>query len=413
MADYLVTDTELTSIANAIRTKGGTSGTLSFPTGFVNAINDIQTGGGGVDLPVFTLVYDANEQVSSLTCNKTYAECYELINDQYTTSSPYTFRYYAILNSDYTASGSSIYCNGMSGYQDYNTSGTPLKYYVQGEHGRPIWIIWLYSDETVTYSVSDIDETLTATQNKTYNAPYPKLYSQVNVNVPNTYSAGDEGKVVSNGALVSQASQTYTTNGTFDTTAINSVTVNVAGGATIGAKTITANGTYNASADSLDGYSSVMVNVLQFGTLLKTESLGTIAPSGTGAATTGKTVSVTGVYDYDLLVWDISVDTVTNSRHVRTISVMWLTASSNVNTKDGVTVLGDRLNVKASSNGVQSSRQSSTSYGIYPYNPTISAGDTGDNGKVQSEIYERYYNTQTGTINGSYTVRVYGVNFTR
>lgn len=44
MSDYLVTDTELTSVANAIRTKGGTSADLSFPTGFVQAINDIPTG---------------------------------------------------------------------------------------------------------------------------------------------------------------------------------------------------------------------------------------------------------------------------------------------------------------------------------------------------------------------------------
>lgn len=44
MSDYLVTDTELTSVANAIRTKGGTSANLSFPTEFVSAINDIPTG---------------------------------------------------------------------------------------------------------------------------------------------------------------------------------------------------------------------------------------------------------------------------------------------------------------------------------------------------------------------------------
>ena len=47
MADYLVTDTELTSVANAIRTKGGTSANLSFPTEFVSAIDAIPTGGGG------------------------------------------------------------------------------------------------------------------------------------------------------------------------------------------------------------------------------------------------------------------------------------------------------------------------------------------------------------------------------
>lgn len=47
MADYKVTDTELTGIANAIRTKGGTSEQLVFPNGFTSAINAIPTGGGG------------------------------------------------------------------------------------------------------------------------------------------------------------------------------------------------------------------------------------------------------------------------------------------------------------------------------------------------------------------------------
>lgn len=44
---YLTTDRDLTSIANAIRTKGGTSSPLEFPNGFVDAIDAIQTGGGG------------------------------------------------------------------------------------------------------------------------------------------------------------------------------------------------------------------------------------------------------------------------------------------------------------------------------------------------------------------------------
>ena len=45
MVDYIVTDTELTSVANAIRTKGGTSALLSFPTEFIAAINAISGGG--------------------------------------------------------------------------------------------------------------------------------------------------------------------------------------------------------------------------------------------------------------------------------------------------------------------------------------------------------------------------------
>jgi hypothetical protein len=65
------------------------------------------------------------------------------------------------------------------------------------------------------------------TQNGTYDTT---LKNQAIVNVPNSYSASDEGKVVDNGALVAQSSQTITDNGTYDTTLKNQVTVNVSGG---------------------------------------------------------------------------------------------------------------------------------------------------------------------------------------
>lgn len=52
-------------------------------------------------------------------------------------------------------------------------------------------------------------------------------YSKAVVSVPNTYVAGDEGKVVSNGALVAQSSTTIVDNGTVDTTLYNSIEVNV------------------------------------------------------------------------------------------------------------------------------------------------------------------------------------------
>lgn len=47
MAYRKVNDTSLASVADAIRTKGGTSDALIFPDGFVSAISAIQTGGGG------------------------------------------------------------------------------------------------------------------------------------------------------------------------------------------------------------------------------------------------------------------------------------------------------------------------------------------------------------------------------
>lgn len=47
LVDSTQLDADLTSVANAIRTKGGTSAQLAFPADFVQAIEDIETGGGG------------------------------------------------------------------------------------------------------------------------------------------------------------------------------------------------------------------------------------------------------------------------------------------------------------------------------------------------------------------------------
>ena len=44
MATYLTDSSDLTSVANAIRTKGGTSAQMAFPAGFVSAVQNIQTG---------------------------------------------------------------------------------------------------------------------------------------------------------------------------------------------------------------------------------------------------------------------------------------------------------------------------------------------------------------------------------
>ena len=44
MAEYLTNTSELTAVANAIRTKGGTTAQLSYPAGFVSAISAISAG---------------------------------------------------------------------------------------------------------------------------------------------------------------------------------------------------------------------------------------------------------------------------------------------------------------------------------------------------------------------------------
>lgn len=124
LVDSTQLDSDLTSVANAIRTKGGTSSQLAFPAGFVSAVQAIPTG----TTPTGT-------KNISITQNGTTTE-------------------------DVTAYAS----------------------------------------------------------------------AQITANVPNTYAAADEGKVVDDGALVSQTSRSIDTNGTYDTTTNNEVVVNVSGG---------------------------------------------------------------------------------------------------------------------------------------------------------------------------------------
>lgn len=49
MSKYVVDSKDLVDVADAIRTKGGTSASLEFPDGFVDAIEDISGGGSGKD----------------------------------------------------------------------------------------------------------------------------------------------------------------------------------------------------------------------------------------------------------------------------------------------------------------------------------------------------------------------------
>ena len=100
----------------------------------------------------------------------------------------------------------------------------------------------------------------TITSNDTYIAANDNVdgYSEVTVNVPNSYVAEDEGKVVSNNTLITQTSATKTANGTYDTTTNNEIVVNVA--PNLQSKTATENGTVTADS-GYDGLSSVTVNV--------------------------------------------------------------------------------------------------------------------------------------------------------
>lgn len=66
MSNYVVSDVNLTAIANAIRTKGGTSASLAFPAEFVTAINAISGGGGSEAYETKELTF-ASKPASTVT----------------------------------------------------------------------------------------------------------------------------------------------------------------------------------------------------------------------------------------------------------------------------------------------------------------------------------------------------------
>ena len=139
------------------------------------------------------------------------------------------------------------------------------------------------------------------------------------------------------------------------------------------------------------------------GTLINTTSLGALSTTSTSATDTGKSLSIANADNYDLLIVECSVDSVTNNRHKATVSLIFLTGTSNVGTKNTVAVSNNKWNCKVNSSGVSSSRQGTTAYGVYAYSGSLSSGT------LTVPIYYRYNSTSSGTINGNYTARVYGV----
>lgn len=88
MSQLLVNDTSLTAVANEIRSKGGTSEQLTFPQGFVDAIEAIPSGGSSGPSHYCTFTAEQANSTIKLTCANNGAQY--IYSTDNTTWSSYT-----------------------------------------------------------------------------------------------------------------------------------------------------------------------------------------------------------------------------------------------------------------------------------------------------------------------------------
>lgn len=81
LVDSAQLDTDLTAVADAIRTKGGTSESLAFPNGFVDAIDAIETGGGGdLDALIDRSITSIENDTVTVIGRSAFAYCKSLVS---------------------------------------------------------------------------------------------------------------------------------------------------------------------------------------------------------------------------------------------------------------------------------------------------------------------------------------------
>lgn len=142
------------------------------------------------------------------------------------------------------------------------------------------------------------------------------------------------------------------------------------------------------------------------GKLLATESLGALSTSSTTEASTGKSFTLSSDFHaYDLLIVETSNDSAESGKHFATVGVIFLSGGSGLSTKSTASFPAGKLNIRLDANGVAFSNYSSAAYGVY-HDSTSAIS----NGVLTIGMSMRYHSTYTGTLNGNYTTRVYGVN---
>lgn len=104
LVDSTQLDAGLTSVANAIRSKGGTSADLAFPSGFISAVEAIPSGGGSPIQLLDTLtVAEDSRSVNIVTTSFNSYDFYFCLIDATLTASDWL---YILKNGDSTSGGS-------------------------------------------------------------------------------------------------------------------------------------------------------------------------------------------------------------------------------------------------------------------------------------------------------------------
>lgn len=137
--------------------------------------------------------------------------------------------------------------------------------------------------------------------------------------------------------------------------------------------------------------------------LLATKSLGALSTSSTSEVSTGQTLEISkaDLNGYEMALVICSVDTQVNDGHVATLGMTMLYGDSYATSINSVYQPTVKENYRLSSNKVVS-RANNTAYGVYAKGEYSSS-------KLTLTFYTRYNSSYTGTINGSYTARVYGL----
>lgn len=120
----------------------------------------------GIDVPIFTVTFNQSTGVATVTCNKTYEQCEDLVFIDGESTAVVNF-------------GDGVYLP-LEGFCE---DGTKVQYFGT-EQGVPAYEIVYNGNGTITFNApSSVLDTLNVTENGTYTPPSGKVYNEVVVNV--------------------------------------------------------------------------------------------------------------------------------------------------------------------------------------------------------------------------------------